>query len=338
MLAFDLFILLAGLGIIILSCELFTNGVEWAGCKLDLGEGAVGSVMAAVGTAMPETVVPLVAILLGGDEGEQVGIGAILGAPLMLSTTAIFATGLAILIFARKGGRRLELDADSEIISRDLRFFLAVFAVAVAAAFLPTGAPKYALAPVLLALYLLYAVRKFRAHAGGSEGVDDMRPLHFCRNTPSPPSLLVAAQVLLALGGIVGGARLFVSSVEAVSDAAGVPALVLALLIAPLATEMPESVNSVLWVRRGKDTLALGNISGAMVFQSCIPTTVGLTLTPWVLRGENLPGLVSAIFAMAATLFVCAAARRERVLRAPVLTCAGAFYLAFLVYVVLAAG
>ena len=32
-----------------------------------------------------------------------------------------------------------------------------------------------------------------------------------------------------------------------------------------IATELPENVNSVLWIRRRKDTLAMGNITGAMV-------------------------------------------------------------------------
>ena len=38
--------------------------------------------------------------------------------------------------------------------------------------------------------------------------------------------------------------------------------MLLALVIAPIATELPEKFNSLIWVRQGKDTLAMGNITG----------------------------------------------------------------------------
>src|SRR5258708_30497250 len=92
-------LLALSLAIILFGCDLFTNGVEWAGKKLRLSEGAVGSVLAAVGTCLPETLIAILAIVYGREKGagSQVGIGAILGAPLMLSTLAFFVTGAAVL-------------------------------------------------------------------------------------------------------------------------------------------------------------------------------------------------------------------------------------------------
>ncbi|MBX9771933.1 MAG: hypothetical protein K2X29_11205, partial [Candidatus Obscuribacterales bacterium] len=56
----------------------------------------------------------------------------------------------------------------------------------------------------------------------------------------------------------------------------------------------PEKVNSFLWSRSGKDTLALGNITGALVFQSCIPVAFGMAFTDWHLdRGTTLTGIVA---------------------------------------------
>src|ERR671914_903555 len=103
--------LLGALVVILVAAELFTNGIEWFGHRLNLAEGAVGSVLAAVATAMPETLIPVIAILgpllLGGEteSSHAIGVGAILGAPFMLSTLAMFVTGVAVLLFAR-GGRR----------------------------------------------------------------------------------------------------------------------------------------------------------------------------------------------------------------------------------------
>src|SRR5215203_1934253 len=99
----DLLILLASFVIILAGAELFTNGIEWFGRKLGLAEGAVGSVLAAVGTALPETMIPIIAILFStGEHSEEVGVGAILGAPFMLSTLAMFVTGVAVVATAKR--------------------------------------------------------------------------------------------------------------------------------------------------------------------------------------------------------------------------------------------
>ena len=102
----DILVLAIAFLVILLGAELFTNGIEWFGRKLELAEGAVGSVLAAVGTALPETMIPIIAILFGGggDASHAVGVGAILGAPFMLSTLAMFVTGVGV-IGSVAGGR-----------------------------------------------------------------------------------------------------------------------------------------------------------------------------------------------------------------------------------------
>lgn len=73
--------------------------------------------------------------------------------------------------------------------------------------------------------------------------------------------------------------------------------MILAFLIAPIATELPEKFNSVIWYLRSKDTLALGNITGAMVFQSSIPVSIGLLFTHWKLEPINIASIVIALAA-----------------------------------------
>jgi cation:H+ antiporter len=72
-------LLLASFAVILAGALLFTNAVEWAGQRLALGQGAVGSLLAAVGTAMPETLIPVVAVLEGESGAHDVAIGAIVG-------------------------------------------------------------------------------------------------------------------------------------------------------------------------------------------------------------------------------------------------------------------
>ena len=98
----------------------------------------------------------------------------------------------------------------------------------------------------------------------------------------------VVVQILVALVAIIGGAHIFVEQVLHVADSVGVEPLVLSLVLAPFATELPEKANSFFWVREGKDSLALGNITGAMVFQSTLPVAIGLAFTAWELDSYSL--------------------------------------------------
>jgi cation:H+ antiporter len=326
--------LVLALVIILAAAELFTNSVEWLGKLLGLHEGAVGSILAAIGTALPETLIPIIAILFTaeGATSDEIGIGAILGAPFMLSTAAFSVTGLAVLYFSRRGRRTTEMRVDGSLLRRDVGFFLGVYVAAIAASFLPqAGGLKHWLALLLLGAYASYVWRTLTREHDISE--EDPAPLYasrLLRHDQRPRLPLTVLQFVVSLAMIIGGARLFVSQISTVSDRLGAPALVLSLVIAPLATELPEKFNSVLWVRNSKDTLALGNISGAMVFQSCIPVAVGVAFTDWRL---TQPALIAALIALASAGIVFASLR-GRALSARVLAYAGLFYLAFLAYVI----
>ncbi|GAB6180033.1 sodium:calcium antiporter [Desulfotomaculum defluvii] len=293
-------LLVASLGIILLSAEIFTNGVEWLGKKMNLSEGAVGSVLAAVGTALPETMIPVIAILFGsGDMAKEVGIGAILGAPFMLSTLALAITGIAAMIWKVKGKSRESMFIDRHVMTRDLKFFLIVYSVAVLSGIFSNGFKP--LVAVFLVLAYGYYVYKTLGCEGGE--CEALNPLYLAKKNPDPATPIVVLQVALALVGIVIGAHLFVQEIEVVASIWGIPAFILSLIIAPIATELPEKFNSVIWVRQGKDTLALGNITGAMVFQSSIIPAIGIILTPWEL---SQLGIICAILAIAAagTVFI----------------------------------
>jgi cation:H+ antiporter len=332
--ALTTFALLAVSFVIILAgAELFTNGIEWLGDRLGLGQGMVGSVLAAVGTALPETLIPIIAILFTGTpEAEEIGIGAILGAPFMLSTAAMFVTGTAVLVYSRTRKRSSNLNVDRVILSRDLRYFLLIYVVA-----LVMGVPglprpewlKYVVGGLLLLGYVLYVYRT--SQDPRSEHGEALSPLYFGRPVRGAPTRLIVLQVAASLILIVAGARLFVTQVETLAHTLGISALVLSLVIAPLATELPEKFNSVIWVRQRKDTLAMGNISGAMVFQSSVPVTVGLWFTPWILDQFSL---ASGVIALGAGLLLQLYLRSGSSLSGREMVSLGAFYAAFIAFVV----
>jgi cation:H+ antiporter len=269
---------------IVLGAFAFTNSLEWAGVRLGLGHGAVGSVLAAVATALPESTIPVIAIL-SGKEGGQVAIGAIVGAPFLLATLGMVVVGVTALVTRRhrEHGTRLDVDRPSTI--RELALFLVLLAIALAVGVIDVGmATRVVVAVVLVVGYVAYVWWTIVQNRGEAE--DDAPPsLFFDPSKHDPPrNVQIIVQIVVSLGLIIGGAELFVGEIEKVAEAAGISSLVLALAIAPLASELPEKLNSVLWVRQGKDALALGNITGAMVFQSAVPVAFGLTFTSWALE------------------------------------------------------
>ncbi|HUV05609.1 MAG TPA: sodium:calcium antiporter [Armatimonadota bacterium] len=321
--------LILSLGIILLGAELFTNGIEWFGRRLQLAEGAIGSVLAAVGTAMPETMIPIIALVFSKEaQSDQIGIGAILGAPLMLSTVAFFVTGVAVFGFSAARRRTPRLSVDPAILGRDLRSFFLVYAVAIGAAFLPGRPYKILVAVFLVAAYVYYVRQTFR-YATGPGREHELGPLHFHREAEVPRLRIIVSQVFASLVLIVGGAHLFVKHLSHIALASGVSAFVLATIIAPIATELPEKFNSVTWIRQRKDTLALGNISGAMVFQSSILPAIGLVFTQWVLDTQ---ALATAIAALAASIFAWAELTWRKRLSPYTLLAGILFYAAYIIY------
>jgi cation:H+ antiporter len=103
------------------------------------------------------------------------------------------------------------------------------------------------------------------------------------------------------------------------------------MLIVPVATELPEKVNSILWIRKRKDTLAFGNITGAMVFQGSLLPALGILLTPWAPRQEILAGVLITLLASSYLLLM---ARRGH-LRPVHLFFNGLCYLSYIVIVLI---
>ena len=322
----DIAVLLVSLGVILVGAEAFTNGIEWLGQRLKLGAGAVGSILAAVGTALPETLVPIIAIfgIEKGTEGAEIGIGAILGAPFMLATLAFFITGFAALVFRRKN-RTLQLEA--KVVRRDLKFFLIVYTMAIFASFLSNQQLKNGVAWALVLAYGVYVLQTLRDCRDGCKH-EKLAPLYVARQTQSPSLRIILVQIAIALIAIIVGAHGFVNAVKPIALAIGIPVFVLSLIITPIATELPEKFNSVLWIRRGKDTLAMGNLTGAMVFQSSVIPAIGIALTPWKL---DTLALSSALLALCAATIPYISLQRKGVIYPTTLLIGGAFYLIFII-------
>ncbi len=331
-------LLVFSLAVILLAAQAFTNGLEVFGRRFSFSQAVVGNILAAVGTALPETILPAVAILVaGGASAKEIGVGAILGAPFMISTLAFFLLGLAVLIHHLRKKRPFAINIEPDSIKRDLMFFIPMYSSAIFVPLFTGRALAIPLAVLLVAGYVLYVILTVR---GKSARVEHFEGLHFFRvqrrlglNASDAPHLvLIVFQIIVALAVMVFGARMFVHSLEHLTLALGMSPLLFALILAPIATEMPEKFNSITWTMKGRDALAIGNLTGAMVFQSTFPVSIGLLFTEWKLTGV---ALLSAVFALSSASIVLIALLTKKRIPPAAMLLGGAFYAAYTVILIL---
>jgi cation:H+ antiporter len=339
---------------IYLSCEWFVNAVEWLGQRLNIGKMAVGTILAAFGTALPESVVTLVAVTTGKTaQAKDIGVGAAMGGPLALATVAYGVTGGMLLLKRRReraqalasvgavgnvllrSAHRPALTDTAELrrLAKDQTAFLPIFVVKVA-----LGLVAFAYKPVLgLAFFAAYAVyfwREIRSEDGGDGEHEELEPLKLQPKAASPANWAVVAQTLATLVVIFIASQFFVKQLDAVGPMLGLSTAVTALLLSPIATELPEIMNAIVWVRQGKTSLALANISGAMMIQATVPSGLGLLFTRWQFDSALA---WSGLITMAAIGYLLASMRAGK-LTAARLAGAAAFYVVFAIGLALLLG
>jgi len=181
----------------------------------------------------------------------------------------------------------------------------------------------------MVLIYFFYIMLTLKASAklvqdGHATEAED--PMFLSRVGLPTNWVTIFLQLGIGLGLLVGGAKGFIHGIEHAAPLLGISALVLSLMIVPIATELPEKVNSILWIRKGKDTLAFGNITGAMVFQGTLLPAIGILLTPWIPQKEVLAGVIITL--VAATWLRVMLARGQ--LRVWMLGVNGALYVTYL--------
>jgi len=320
--------------VLLIACAV----AEWLGHRLNIGTMAVGTILAAFGTALPESVVTLVAVTTGPTaEVRNIGVGAAMGGPLVLATVAYGVTGGMLLLRRRThtrihyrelvtagvgaasldsptrdrdddGGAILADGAHTARLVKDQRWFLTIFVVKVA-----FGLVAFAIKPWLgLLFFAAYGVYFWREIRGGSSSDHDeqaLAPLKLQPRAARPATTAVLVQTLGALSLIFVASQIFVHQLDAIGPMLGLSGAITALLLSPIATELPEIMNAIIWVRQGKTQLALANISGAMMIQATVPSGLGLLFTDWRLDHALL---WSGAVTMAAITYLLATMRANK--------------------------
>jgi cation:H+ antiporter len=322
---------IAALLILFLASDAFTNAVEWIGALRGLTRSAVGAVVAAIGSSLPDTVVTLIAIVFLRDAASHsIGIGAVIGAPLMLTTLVLALAGIIALVKFRNTDRLIDLPLQA--VKFGLVLFSATFALVLGASFAASKPLHYAVAILALGAYAAYLAYHFRQKLVEAE--EQPPPLRLYPRASRPALWLVAVQLGLALLVTVQASRWFIAALGKASLSVGLPPFLVSVILTPIATELPEAMNVVIWMRRGLSELSISNVLGAMMFQTSIASSIAMFFTPWKLDAYAYAGGGGAL---AAALLVLISIKIKGRLDARVLALCGVFYVAYLVYVLGAA-
>jgi len=203
--AISVILFLSCAGLIYLACEYFVNGVEWVGRRMNLGATTTGTVLAAFGTALPESAVTFVAVLFGKDAAQRnVGIGAAVGGPLVLATISYAVVGLMLKLNHRRLERaNTHLEVDCARLSRDQGWFVLITVATIGLGLVDFPYKRW-LGIVLFAAYALYVWREMRNDGASAEELHELEPLKFRPHDTSPSMAWAAVQTLSALAVVSG--------------------------------------------------------------------------------------------------------------------------------------
>lgn len=296
-----------------LFCKLFTNAVERFGENFSVSNNALGNLFAAIGTALPETALPIVAVLGAYVSGNNVEIGceickgSVLGSMFFLSTIGFFIIAITVKItFLLRKRKTPEIMVNTDLFRKNLMFFLTSYGIGITALFSSNVFIMKSCGIILPLLYVFF-VRKNLFWGNDCSSADDNKQnaLIFEKIFRNflPQTTVIFLQILFSLSGIILSTHLFAGITAHIASDFGISALIATIFIAPFATELPETVNAIIWSSESKDELSVGNITGALMFQSCFPLCTALLLTDGLRSEEAFLNVLLVILSITVLLF-----------------------------------
>ena len=215
----------------------------------------------------------------------------------MLSCLAISLIGFCSLLYKKQ-----ELEINKKEFLRYYKYFLIAYIVGILTTFVHNYSIKILISIFLVTFYIIFikrTIKKSKENFSEQETED----LIFAKlsKTSNVNSFLIILQTTISLFGLILSTHYFVKEIISISQLLNFSPLLLSLIITPFATELPECINSIIWTKNKKDTLAIANVLGAVVFQSVVPMSIGILFTPWILDKTIL---INSLLVVLCSVFV----------------------------------
>lgn len=260
------------LTVLLKASDWFVDSAEEIGLSLGISPFIIGVTIVAFGTSLPELAASVAAVLAG--ESELV-ISNVVGSNI---TNIALVLGLVAVIV-----KQIELEYNIWHIDMPYLWgsaFLLWFA-------LNDGSFSLFEAILFLIGIVIFLAYSFKGDSDGSEQQEE-------REKAS-----AKAYILLAVGGILVwlSAEYTITAIKKLSEIAGISSTVIGLSAMALGTSLPEVIVSLNAARKGKTSIAVGNVLGSNIFNTyivmAVPSFFGPLIIPETVNDYFLPMMIA---------------------------------------------
>lgn len=265
----NILLLLGWLGELVFASWLLSDGAEHLAERW--GGRFIGRTLLSIATTLPEIGI-VVAAAKDGSYGTA--IGSALGSNLFMMTLGL---AVMLIIATTRLSKAPQKFVDVKEFGLD-KIFLVITAVAGAVLFIDGyDVLDGILFTGLFAVYLVFAFREMKRE---KKQVPLEKDLHEDEIQTKPKKHFARAMILFVAGtiGIFVGAEPFVHALEGVSVDLGVSVVMLAVIVSPIAGEMPEKISMILLARKGAHgaSIAVANVLGSKILNNTLLLSVAI--------------------------------------------------------------
>lgn len=282
----QIFILLAGLLMILFGANWLVDGSSSIAKRFGISEFVIGLTIVGIGTSTPEMVVSFLSSIQGKAD---MAIGNIVGSNIfntmmILGVTAIISP---LTITAGNQKKDIPLNIIVTVILIILGMNLTIFGHGADQLSRIDGA-------ILLGIFAWYLWSSFKEDTPDAEGEEGIKEYS------NAISILL---VIAGLASLIIGGRLFVNSATELAKMFGVSDKFIAITVMAAGTSMPELATCVVAALKGRGQLALGNILGSNISNILLILGGSALINPLSFSGMTYVDLgavlISAIFILA---------------------------------------
>ena len=240
----------------------FVDGAVDIAHKFNMSELLIGATVVSIGTTLPEVLVSAQAALQGN---AGISYGNAIGS-IICNTSLISA--ILIAVMPSKVEKR-------SLILPTIAFFLAAAFYSLTAYLAGTFSRTTGI--ILLMMFVAYLIISVK------NSQDDQNTETVKTESKYSWLFLLGGAVLIALG-----AKLVVDNGTIIAEFLGVPSSVIGLTVVALGTSLPEMTTAITSLVKGHNSLSIGNVIGANIFNLTLVSGTAITISPFDLPCDKI--------------------------------------------------
>lgn len=244
----QIFILLAGLLLILLGANYLVDGSSSVAKRFGISEFVIGLTIVGIGTSTPEMVVSFMSSFQGKAD---MAIGNVVGSNIFNVVAILGITALIAPLTITKSNLRKDIPLNIGVT-------LLLILLGMNYTIFGYGEDKLSRIDgiILLAIFAWYLYSSFKSDTPDQDEEGDIKVLSM------PVSILM---IVGGLAGLIIGGKLFVNSATELARMFGVSDKFIAITVMAAGTSMPELATCAVAAFKGRGQLALGNILGSNI-------------------------------------------------------------------------